>query len=346
MVSSLPATTSALSRRDALRFFGLTAATALFAPSLARAADAGSTGSSASGLSLTGSQPGFYRFNIGAFEAIAFFDGGMAGPTAQLQFWKDRGPDELGTALKTAFLPPDQIRIPFCVLLVRMGAELVLVDSGSGALFGPIAGRLPAQLAAAGVKPEQITAVILTHAHGDHMGGLLDPASKSPVFKNARHFIHRSEYDFWTGSSPDLSGLNMPDADKQGFIASAKTHLAAIKFDQIKAGEKLLDGLEIIATPGHTPGHISLLFSSGNDQLLHLVDTVHHHVFSFEHPDWSIAFDADPATAIETRKRILDRASADRLRVFGAHLPFPSLGHVRILAKGRYEYVIEPSVIA
>ena len=342
LTSSASNSSPAVSRRDALRLFGLTAATALFAPGLVRGAAPEASGE---GVSLGGQQPGFYRFNIGAFEAVAFFDGGMAGPTTQLQFWKDHGPEEVGSVLKTAFLAPDQIRIPFCVLLVRMGSELVLVDSGAGQLFGPIGGKLTAQLAAAGVKPGQITAVILTHAHGDHMGGLLDPVTKAPVFKNAHHFIHRREYDFWTGSSPDLSGVNMPEADKQGFIAGAKAHLAAIKFDQIKGGEKLLDGLEIIDAPGHTPGHIALLFSSGNDQLLHVVDSVHHHVLSFAHPDWSIAFDSDPATAVDTRKKILDRASADRLRVFGAHLPFPALGHVRILAKDRYEYVIEPNIV-
>lgn len=332
---------SALTRRDALRFFGLTAATALFAPSLIHGADASAPASNAP---ITGAQPGFYRFNIGAFEAVAFVDGGIVGPASQLQLWKDHGPEEVGSVLKSAFLAPDQIRLPFCVLLVRMGSELVLVDSGAGPLFGPIGGKLAAHLASAGVKPEQITAVILTHAHGDHMGGLLDPATKAPVFKNARHFIHRREYEFWTSSSPDLSGLALPEADKQSFIAGAQTHLTALKFDKIKGGEKLLDGLEIIDAPGHTPGHIALLFSSGNDQLLHLVDSTHHHVLSFEHPDWSFAFDADPATASATRKRLLDRASADRLRTFGAHLPFPGLGHVRILGKGRYEHVIEPWV--
>jgi glyoxylase-like metal-dependent hydrolase (beta-lactamase superfamily II) len=328
---------SPLSRRDALRFLGLAGSAAMLAPLAGRSTEPAASAKPAAVVA----QPGFYRFKLGAFEATAFIDGGMAGPTAQLPFWKGRSPDEVGSALSAAFLPPDQIRIPFCVLLVRMGAELVLVDSGAGALFGPVGGQLPAQLAAAGVDPAKITAVILTHAHGDHMGGLLDPASKTPVFKNARHFIHRQEHAFWSGSSPDLSSLDMPEADKQGFIAAAKTHLAAITFEQISAGDKLLDGLEIIDAPGHTAGHIAVLFSSGRDQLLHLVDTVHHHALSFAHPDWSFAFDADPAQAVATRKKLLDRAAADRLRIFGAHLPFPALGHVRSLAKDRYEHVIE-----
>jgi glyoxylase-like metal-dependent hydrolase (beta-lactamase superfamily II) len=327
-----------LTRRDALRFFGIAGTAALFAPQAGRSAEPAAT----SVPSASGAQPGFYRFKIGSFEATAFIDGGMASPTTQFQPWKGPGTEDIGSVLKNEFLAPDEIRIPFCVLLVNTGSERVLVDAGSGPLFGPIGGKLPAQLAAAGVTPEQITAVILTHAHGDHMGGLLDPATQAPVFKNARHFIHRREYEFWTGSSPDLSGINLPDSERQGFIAAAKTHLAAIKFDRIKDGEKLLDGLEIIDTPGHTPGHISLLFSSGSEQLLHLVDTVHHHVFSFAHPEWSIAFDADPTLAIKTRKKILDRAAADRLRIFGSHLPFPSLGHVRVTAKDRYEHVIEP----
>ncbi len=333
-----PSGNTSLTRREALRFFGLSAATTLVAPGLLGAADEQPKNAPA----VIGAQPGFYRFNIGSFEAIALFDGGMAGPATQLQLWNGHTADEMAGEFKNAFLPTDRLRLPFCVLLVRIGSELVLIDSGAGSLFGPIGGQLPGHLAAAGIKPSDITAVILTHAHGDHMGGLLDPVTQKPVFKNARHFVHRREFDFWNGSSPDLSKLNLPEADRQGFIAGARTHLAAIPFDKIKGGDKLLDGIEIIDAPGHTPGHIALLFSSGDEQLLHVVDCVHHHAISFAQPDWSICFDADPATAIATRKRILDRAAADRLRIFGGHLPFPSVGHVRILAKGRYEHVIEP----
>ncbi len=333
----LPPQQTLLSRRDALRVFGLAGTAAMLTPLAGRAAEPASAAASV----LTAAQPGFYRFQIGAFEAVALSDGALAGPTPQMQLWKDRTHAEVSSVLQARFLNPDEVRLPFSVLLVRMGSELVLVDAGCGALFGPAGGRLSLHLEAAGVKPGQITAVILTHAHGDHMGGLLDATTGTPVFKNARHFIARREFAFWTGS-PDLTGMGMPDKDKQDMINGAKAHLSALKFEQIAAGDKLLDGLEIIDAAGHTPGHIALLFSSGTQQLLHLVDTVHHHALSFAHPDWSFAFDADPAQAVVTRKKLLDRAASDRLRIFGAHMPFPALGHVRSLAKDRYEHVIEP----
>lgn len=336
--SSASASSALLSRRDALRAFGLSAAALSLAPALSRASE-GKTISPPASPVIT--QPGFYRFNIGAFEATAFSDGALAGPLTQLQLWSGQPLETLSADLKNAFLPPDKLRLNIGALLVRMGSETVLVDAGCGSLFGTIGGGLTAQLQAAGVKPEQITAVLLTHAHGDHMGGLLD-ADKKPVFKNARHFISRREFEFWTGSSPDLSGVGVPDDQKAAWIANAKSYLTTLKFDQIAAGEKLTDGLELIAAPGHTPGQLLPLFSSGDSQLLHVVDAVHHHVFSFNHPDWRFAFDADSETATATRKKILDRAAADRLRIFGTHLPFPGLGHVRILGKGRYEHVLEP----
>jgi glyoxylase-like metal-dependent hydrolase (beta-lactamase superfamily II) len=328
-----------LTRRDALRLLGLAGSAAVLAPLVGQSAPNPQPGVAAS---ASGAQPGFYHFKIGRFDATALADGALVGPTTQLQLWRDHGPEEISSELKEGFLNPTEVRLPFSVLLVRMGAELVLIDTGCGSLFGPMGGRLVNQLAAAGVRPEQITGVLLTHAHPDHMGGLLSADGKTPVFKNARLFINRREFDFWTTGTPDLSGLGMPEKDKTDMIQGAKTYLSALKFDKIKHGEKLLDGLEIIETPGHTPGHLSVLISSGDEQLLHLVDCVHHHLLSFAHPDWKFAFDADPVSAVKTRTKILDRAAADRLRIFGAHLPFPSLGNVRIVGKGHYEHVPEP----
>ena len=330
-------------RREALRVLGLAGTAALLPSGLAGAAETVSGQAAVTPApSLAGRQAGYYRFRIGEFEALALNDGEMASPVSEAPFGVGEPREKLSEELQRAVLPTDKIRIPFNVLLVRMGSELVLVDAGCGTVFGPVGGRLAENLRNAGVRPEQVTAVILTHAHGDHFGGLLDAETQAPVFKNAQHFINHAEYDFWTASSPDLSGVSMPEEVKQTFIKSAQSCLGALrsKWEMISPGDRVLEGLEVVPAPGHTPGHIALLFSSGNEQLLHLVDAVHHHVLSFAHPEWAVAFDAQPKLAIDTRKRLLDRAAADRLRVFGGHLPFPSLGRVR--GTGRFEYLIEP----
>lgn len=341
--------TSAVSRRDALRFLGLAGAAA-FLPSLvtraaaAESAAAPSTpGGDAPGSlpSLDGEQAGFFRFKIGAFDAVALDDGGFGGPLAQSP-WPKGDLAKLSAALATAFLPTDGFSLPFNVLLVRMGAELVLVDAGCGTVFGPGNGKLLRRLASIGVKPEQITAVILTHAHGDHFGGLLD-ANQKPVFTGAQYFINRREFEFWTGSAPDLSATFIPVERRAGAIAGAQTYLNAFKgkWHLVAPGDKLVDGLEILDAPGHTPGHIALQFASGNAQLLHFVDALHHHAISFANPDVPFGYDVLPEVAIATRKKLLDRAAADRTRLFGAHMPFPALGYVRKVG-AVYEHVIEP----
>ncbi len=338
--------TPALSRRDALRFLGLAGAAA-FLPSLvtrAAAADAAPAAAPAPAggpPALAGEQPGFFRFKIGAFDAVALDDGGFGGPLAQSP-WPQGEPAKLAAALGAAFLPTDSFALPFNNLLVQMGAELVLIDAGCGTVFGPGNGKLVRRLAAIGVKPEQITAVFLSHAHGDHFGGLLDE-NKNPVFTRAQLFIHRREFEFWTGSAPDLSQTFIPADSRPGAIAGAQAYLNAFqgKWHLIAPGDKLLDGLEIIDAPGHTPGHLAFQFSSGSSQLLHFVDTAHHHAISFAHPEVPFGYDVQPAEAVATRRKLLDRAAAERTRLFGAHMPFPALGYVR-RSGAAYEHVIEP----
>ncbi|MFT3831299.1 MAG: MBL fold metallo-hydrolase [Opitutaceae bacterium] len=333
--------TSALSRRDALRFLGLVGA-ATFLPSLATRAVAGpDSGTSPAGSlpDLAGEQAGYFRFKIGALDAVALLDGGFGGPLAQAP-WPAAGPGKLAEALGAAFLPTDSFGIPFSVLLVRMGSELVLIDSGCGGLFGPANGKLVRRLEAIGVRPAQITAVFLSHAHADHFGGLLDAETKQPVFTHAQHFIHRREFETWTDRAGELSAAGVA-ADS---IAGAQACLNALKprWQLVAPGDKLIDGLEILDAPGHTPGHIAFAFGSGDTQLLHFVDIAHHHAISFAHPEVPIVFDVQPQIAAATRRKFLDRAAADRTRVFGAHMPFPALGHVRKLAD-HYEYVVEPA---
>lgn len=336
--------TSNFSRRDALRLLGLAGTAALFTPSLLRAAEP--TATPILPPTLSGTQSGFYRFKIGALEALALNDGGITPAVADSPFGVGEPRENVIATLHDAFLPTDKVQLPFNVLVVRIGSELIMVDSGCGPVYGAAGGRLVANLAAAGVKPEQITAIILSHVHGDHFGGLLD-ANKEPVFKNAKLFIHRQEHAFWTGSSPDLSAMKFPEENKKAAIVGAQTYLNALKgkWQFITGGDKLLDGIEVVEAFGHTPGHIALLLSSGSDQLLHFVDAAHNNAISFAHPEWIVAFDTQPQVAIATRRKLYDRAAADRVRVFGAHMPFPALGHIRATS-GHYEFVIEPSTIS
>ena len=334
------ATSSAVTRRDALRRLGLFSGAALLGAQTTSAARAATRATPAP--SLAGAQPGFYRFRIGEFEAMTLVDGQLVLPFAQSPFGLDQPPEDVRAALQEGFLPTEEVRLGIDVLLVRTKQDLVLVDGGCGKLFGPVGGRLLQHLATAGIQPDQVTAVILTHLHGDHFGGLFDAEFKTPVFKNARYIIGRREHDFWLNAT-DLPASRLPAEARQQSIQSAQVVIQALKgkWERVSNGDQVIDGIEFLETPGHTPGHLSVVFSSGQEQLVNHADVLHHHQLSFAHPEWHLAFDVDPTLAAETRRRVLDRAATARQRIFGVHLPFPGLGRVRSVS-GRFEYVSEP----
>ncbi|HSQ15393.1 MAG TPA: MBL fold metallo-hydrolase, partial [Candidatus Binatia bacterium] len=286
---------------------------------------------------------GYYRFAIGEIEAIVISDGGLSFQPIQPTWAPEASKEELEGMLRSAFLPTDRLNLDVNTLLLKTGGELVLVDTGAGNLFGPSLGKMAERLAAAGVQPAQVTGVVLTHAHGDHYGGLLDGAGK-PVFPNAAYFASKTEVDYWTGPDPDMSKLRVPEENKKVFAANAKRYLEAIKarLTPVSAGQKILPGVEVLSAPGHTPGHIALLVSSGKEALLTAADTVHHHVLMFAYTEWTSYFDSDPKLGAETRRKLLDRAATDGLRVLGYHLPFPGIGHVRTAKGGRFKWLPEP----
>jgi glyoxylase-like metal-dependent hydrolase (beta-lactamase superfamily II) len=328
-----------VSRREALRRFGVLGGVVATAPFFAARA----TASTPRALPPvpTATPPGFYRFKIGDFEAWALNDGELALPVDQSPY-SSAPRDEMTETLRHAFLPTDQIRLGITMLLVRTKTDLVLVDTGCGPVFGPVGGRLAGNLAAAGIKPEQVTAVIITHLHGDHFGGMINHETGAASFPNARYIISRREYDFWM-NDPDLRTSSLPAEMLAQFVQAAQNAARAVdsKWEKIAPGDRLLEGIDFIGAPGHTPGHILVSFTSGSEQLVNIADLVHHHAISFRHPAWPMGFDGDPKTGAETRHRLLDRFAAERSRVFGVHMPFTSLGHIRSTS-GHFEYVNEP----
>jgi glyoxylase-like metal-dependent hydrolase (beta-lactamase superfamily II) len=336
-----------VSRRDALRLLGLAGGAALAAPGLLRAAGEAAAVPMGKPMapSLAGEQAGYYRFRVGEIEALALFDGGFSAPADASPFAAGEPSGSVAAGLAEAWLPVEQVQVHFNVLLVRTGGELLMIDAGAGSAFGPAGGKVPAALAAAGVKPEQITGIVLSHAHGDHFGGLLDERGAAR-YRNAKIFVSRKEHAFWSGSAPDVSGMAVPEEARQGSVAGAQAMFSALgaRLELVAGGDRILDGIELLDTPGHTPGHLAVLISSGKQELLHFVDAAHHHALSFAHPEWRFAYDCDGALAAGTRKKLFDRAAADKLLLFGAHMPFPALGRVR-KAGNAYDYRIEPFVL-
>jgi glyoxylase-like metal-dependent hydrolase (beta-lactamase superfamily II) len=224
--------------------------------------------------------------------------------------------------------------------VVNTGDKLVLVDTGTSTLFGPTLGRMPRNLAAAGIDPDTIDTVIITHLHPDHVNGLLAPDNLI-AFRNASVLVNGADYDFWT--SQEIAA-KAPD-DFKPFFAMArnaiKPYVDAGKVTMFKDGDALGPGMAAVAAPGHTVGHSMVRVSSrGNDMLL-WGDIVHNAALQFPEPERALVFDTNLPMAIASRKKVFDMAATDRLLIAGAHLPFPGVGHVAKAAVG-YAYVPSP----
>lgn len=328
-------TTRDVSRRQLFTLAGLAGAAAAF-PGIA-------WGQQTSDPLAPGAQPaGFYRFKIGKLEAIALSDGQSAVAPIRDILAPDMTQEQIEDALAEVFHPADKAPIQFNVLLVRVGKDLVLFDGGNGGVPGPGGGNLPANLAAAGIKPEQITAIIISHAHPDHIGGLVD-ANGAPVFKNARYIINKAEHDFWTSPSAALPGARIPDDWKKAWIAGAAKTFATLapKIEKVAPGEKLFGAIELLDAAGHTPGHMPAIIRDGDTQVVAMADLAHNHVLMVGNPESSPAFDADPKAGAVVRRKLFDRFAADRMRIFGYHMPWPGVGHLRRKGNG-FEWMIEP----
>ncbi len=271
----------------------------------------------------------FRRFTIGGFQCTTVSDGTNAYPHPAALFFANAPPAELTPALAAHQIDPstwEQYLSPYPSLVVDTGQARVLVDTGAGNL-APTTGQLIPNLRSAGIEPESIDTVILTHGHADHIGGNVT-RDGTLAFQRARYVMWQSEWEFWS-KNPDLSSLHVPDGIKTALVGVAQRNLPPIadRLDLVSQESEIAPGIRAIAAPGHTLGHMALSITSQGEQLLHLVDTVLHPIH-MEHPEWTAAVDLLPEQTVVTRRRLLARAVEEQTQVFVFHFPWPGSGRV------------------
>jgi glyoxylase-like metal-dependent hydrolase (beta-lactamase superfamily II) len=277
--------------------------------------------------------PGFYRHKVGTYEVTVVNDGILT-LEASLYSGDQSGAEKL---LRDAHIAKDAIPTHVNTWLINTGNKLVLVDTGGGSSFAPTVGRQLKNLAAAGVDPAAVDAVVITHMHPDHVPGLT-AADGTMNFKNAVVHVNGDEYAFWT--SDEIRG-KAPEQFRPFFDmarAAIKPYADAGKVQMHKDGTSFAPGVTAISAPGHTVGHTMVRISSAGDELLIFGDIVHTMALQFPEPERSIGFDNDPALAIANRKKVFDMVATDRLLFTGGHLPFPALGRATKASSG-YVYV-------
>ena len=264
----------------------------------------------------------FQAFKIGTYRAVALKDGGLEEPVDGKSFVVGQPNEAVGAVLKAGGAPTDHFEFSIQPLLVHAGVRVLLFDTGAGGFFGDIAGKLPESMMAAGEKPASVTDIFISHAHGDHIGGLLT-SSGALAFPNATIHISAPE---WTW----LSGLSDDQAANFG-IRQVSALVSAIKPKVVtfEPGAELLHGVvKAVELKGHTPGHSGYLIGSGADSVLVFGDAMHSYVVSVRKPSWQVAFDGDQQLGATTRVALVKSSAASGQRLYSEHFPFPGIGKI------------------
>ena len=291
--------------------------TALFAAAALPAAPAllASPAFAAAEMKGSGFAP-YNRFKLGAFEVTTLLVGTRATENPQETFGLNATPEDFAALSAANFLPADRSQNFFTPTLVNTGAELVLIDAGLSA-----EGTLAA-LTAAGYTADQVDVVVITHMHGDHIGGLSGDAGIT--FPNARYVTGAVEHNHWSGAANEgFDGKVRPLNDKFTFLDDSGS---------------VVSGITAMAAFGHSPGHMVYMVESEGQRLAITADTANHYVWSLQRPDWEVRFDMDKAAAATTRKAVFGMLAADRVPFVGYHMPFPGVGFVEAAGEG-FRYV-------
>lgn len=269
-------------------------------------------------------QPGFKLTKVGDIEVFSLFDGVWEKPHDE-SFIKGASVDQTKDALKAAGLPEAFVPIPFTTLAVRTGGRLVLIDTGTGGQTGgPKAGVLAQSMAAAGLDPKAVNTILLSHFHGDHIFGLMAKDTNAALFPDAEIVVPAAELKWWT---QPVEG--MPEA-RRGLAQRIQGTLATWKNVRPVDGEaEVAPGIRTLPAFGHTQGHTAHMIGSGNRQLIATADATNIPALFVRNPDWAAAFDHVPDLAKETRKRLFDRAIAEKAMVAGYHWGLPNVGTIQ-----------------
>ncbi|PWS37755.1 MBL fold metallo-hydrolase [Falsiroseomonas bella] len=284
-----------------------------------------------------GTPEGVHRIRVGALEVFVIHDGFNVRADATQGFVVNAQPAEVGAALQAGGIAGTALQNPYNVTVLRTPQGLVMFDAGTGGIAGPESGKAPERMRAAGLDPAQVVLIVQTHFHGDHISGL---ATNEGVanFPNARIMVPEREWAFWTDAGEESRAA---PGRRPGF-AMVRQRFAAYqgKVTPYAAGAQVAPGVTAVPTPGHSPGHTSLLIADGAEQIMVIGDAVHAPALFMANPQWYPIFDMDPTQAVETRKGLLDRLATDRIQIIGYHFPMPATGRVERAGTG---YRLVPS---
>jgi glyoxylase-like metal-dependent hydrolase (beta-lactamase superfamily II) len=278
--------------------------------------------------------PGVYRYKLGDYQLTALYDG-VWNLKIDSRFVRNASGAAVNDALAAAFLPPNVLPVSFTALLVNTGSKLVLIDAGTGGQVSDTAGTLPASLAAANVAPATIDTILISHFHPDHIDGL-KTKDGAKVFPNAEIMVPEPEWTFWM----DEAEMNRAPDRIKIYFRNARRIFGDIANEvrRFRPGSEVAPGITSMSAFGHTPGHTAFAIASRNQSMLAMSDTVRNPYLFARYPDWQPLFDMDGPLAVKARRRMLDRAAADRMLVEAYHFPFPACGHIARRGKG-YELV-------